>query len=467
MARKSHAVTAVSFFLLGATLAVTLDTAAGPKRRDARFEKLDVFARVLSYVESNYVENVDDRRLVYGAVKGMVRTLDPHSAFMTPDEFSDMRADTDGEFGGVGIEIDDDDGVLVVIEPIAGSPAARAGLVKGDRIVAIDGTSIRGKKDDSAGRLRGKPGTQVKITVERAGWEAPRNFTLVREIIRVAATDSMMLAPGIGYIRIKQFQERTDQEVIAALEKIQAASPRGVEGVVLDLRGNPGGLLDQAVRVADVFLDKGVIVTTVGRGGKKLEEESAREHGTWGGFPMVCLVNGGSASASEIVAGALQDHGRAVLVGTQTFGKGSVQSVYEFEDGSGLKLTVARYLTPEGRSIQEKGITPDVVVEQLDATKLKDARIDSGGQRERDLQGHLSNPAKDDRSAKNQPTSEAARIAEQALENDYQLKSAFQTLRSWMRFQKQNRPRTEGEKRSPSAVKRSNDGDLTRGMTER
>jgi carboxyl-terminal processing protease len=434
---RPHAKTAAGF-LAGVVFTLAIGAGAGPspKKRDARFEKLDVFARVLSYVEANYVEKVDDRRLVYGAVKGMVRTLDPHSAFMTPEEFADMRADTDGEFGGVGIEIDDDDGILVVIEPIDGSPAARAGLRAGDRIVAIDGKSLKGDRGDTAGRLRGRPGTDVTVDVERAGWDKPRRFTLTREIIRVAAVDSFLLGPGIGYIRIKQFQERTDQEVLAALEKIKAGSPRGVEGIVLDLRGNPGGLLDQAVRVADIFLEKGVIVSTVGRGGKKLEEELAREHGTWGGFPMVCLVNGSSASASEIVAGALQDHGRAVIVGTQSFGKGSVQSVYEFEDGSGLKLTVARYLTPNGRSIQEKGITPDVEVEQLDPEKLADAAIGDAGQRERDLDGHLRNTSTD--GGKPAGATGADAKAALALKRDYQLRTAFQTLKSWMQFQKQN-----------------------------
>jgi carboxyl-terminal processing protease len=444
--RSSH----VGAFAAGVALTLAAGAiAAGPQKKPkTKFEKLDVFARVLSYVESNYVEEIDERKLVYGSVKGMVRTLDPHSAFMTPDEFADMRADTDGEFGGVGIEIDEQDGILVVIEPIPSSPAARAGLQKGDKIIAIDGKSLKASKpgSDGAGRLRGKPGTPVEITVQRTGWDKPHDYTLTREIIHVAAVDSMLLEPGIGYIRIKQFQERTDQEVVAALEDIKAKSKSGVEGLVLDLRGNPGGLLDQAVRVADIFLEKGVIVTTVGRGGKKLEEESARSHGTWGGFPIVLLVNGGSASASEIVAGALQDHDRAVIVGTQTFGKGSVQSVYEFEDGSGLKLTVARYFTPSGRSIQEKGITPDVVVEQLDPEKLDAARLEDGGQREADLDGHLKNESK---------PGEASRTnaAVDALRKDYQLRTAFQTLQSWMRFQKQ--------------AKSGENGDLTRARVER
>jgi carboxyl-terminal processing protease len=424
MPSRSH----VAAFLLGFVLAATVGAdAAKPKK--AKFEKLDVFARVLSYVESNYVEGVDEEKLVYGAVKGMVRTLDPHSSFLTPTEFNDMRADTDGEFGGVGIEIEEDDGVLVVLQTIPGSPAERAGLAPKDRIVTVDGAPTKGRGgDDTAGRLRGKPGTTVKVEVERAGWDQPHPFTLTRELIQVAAVESRVLDDGIGYVRIKQFQERTDREVEDALEKIKAAVPGGVQGLVLDLRGNPGGLLDQSAKVADLFLSSGVIVTTIGKGGRKLEEYDAREHGTFSDFPMTVLVNGGSASAAEIVAGALQDHERAVIVGTQTYGKGSVQSIFQFEDGSGLKLTVARYFTPSGRSIQEKGITPDVIVEQLDPDKLKEAKVKEGATREKDLEHHLANRQSD---------ASASTAGTEELERDHQLNTAFQTLKAWRRFQRQ------------------------------
>jgi carboxyl-terminal processing protease len=430
MLKRSHA----GAFVLGAGLAVAIGAAAGPSGRgERRFGKLDVFARVLSYVEANYVEEIDERKLVYGAVKGMMRTLDPHSDFMTPDEFADMRADTDGEFGGIGIEVTDDKGVIVVVEPLANSPASRAGLLRGDRIVAIDGVATaRPAGGDTTGRLRGRPGTMVKLDVERKGWDRAREFTLTRELIHVQAVESMLLEPGIGYVKLKQFQERTDEELVAALRTLRDQSGGGLTGVVLDLRGNPGGLLDQAVKVADVFLPSGTIVSTVGRGGRKLEEEKARGAGTWDSFPMVVLVNGGSASASEIVAGALQDHGRALIVGTQTFGKGSVQSVFEFSDGSGLKLTVARYFTPSGRSIQEKGIAPDVVVEQLDDQKLRDARVTDGGQRERDLEGHLRNPD----AAADASGAPGSRSARDVIDRDYQLRTAFQTLASWKRFQR-------------------------------
>jgi carboxyl-terminal processing protease len=354
MIRASHA----AAFGLGAAMTMTALAVAAPKHR---FDKLDVFARVLSYVEQNYVEEVDEGKLVYGAAKGMVRTLDPHSAFMTPDEYRDMKADTEGEFGGVGVEVDDDAGVIVVVGPLPGSPAARAGLEKGDRIVAIDGVPTKGQS--GSGRLRGKPGTSVVLTVERTGWGEPRPFTLVRELIHVQAVEASLLANGVAYVRLKQFQERADEEMVAALTRLQTEAGGRLSGLVLDLRGNPGGLLDQAVKVSDLFLAQGVIVTTVGRSGHKLDEERARAYGTWDGFPIACLVNGSSASASEIVAGALQDHARAVIVGTSTYGKGSVQSIFDLGDGSGLKLTVARYLTPSGRTIQGKGITPDRVIE--------------------------------------------------------------------------------------------------------
>jgi carboxyl-terminal processing protease len=437
MPKRSH----VGAFALGAALAVAVAAGAGPgkdRSGERRFSKLDVFARVLSYVEANYVEAIDERKLVYGAVKGMMRTLDPHSDFMTPEEFADMRADTDGEFGGIGVEVTEDKAGIVVVEPLAGSPAARAGLARGDRIVAIDGVAVGGKTPgaDGTGRLRGRPGTSVRLDVERKGWERPRSFVIVREMIHVAAVESALLEPGIGYVKLKQFQERTDEEVLAALTTLRDQSGGLLIGVILDLRGNPGGLLDQAVKVADVFLPSGLIVSTVGRGGKKLDEERAREAGTWDEFPMVVLVNGGSASASEIVAGALQDHGRALIVGTPTFGKGSVQSVFEFADGSGLKLTVARYFTPSGRSIQEKGIAPDVIVEQLDNQKLKDAKLGEPGTRERDLDNHLRNPQTGERDGVASAAPQNQKTARELIERDYQLRTAFQTLSSWKRFQR-------------------------------
>jgi carboxyl-terminal processing protease len=382
----------VAAFAAGIVATTTISVLA-ERRQVKRFDELDTFARVLSLVENNYVEAIDEKKLIYGAAKGMVRTLDPHSAFLTPEEFADLRADTDGEFGGVGLQIDSEDDALVVRDVLADTPAERAGLEVGDRIVAIDGVSTEGKdSDDLVAKLRGRPGTQVVVTIIRPGsaGASRRDVTVVREIIKVKAVEWAVLADGVGYVRIKQFQERTATELGDALIAIEKQQGK-LAGLVLDLRGNPGGLLDQSVQVADLFLDGGIIVTTRGRGGKALDEETAKAAGTWSGFPMVVLMNGSSASASEIVAGALQDHGRALIVGTRSYGKGSVQSIIPLDDGSGLKITVARYYTPSGRSIQEKGITPDLEVEQLDPDKLAGATVDESGDREEDLDGHLRN----------------------------------------------------------------------------
>ena len=408
----------VAAFLLGAAVATATIAGAGPQRR---FGKLDVFARVLTYVENNYVERVDAQALVYGAAKGLVKTLDPHSAFMTPREFADLKDDTDGQFGGVGVEIDDRGDALRVVEPLPDTPASRAGLKVGDLITHVDGQPASG--DDGAARLRGRPGTTVSLTIERAGWQEPRTFALTREVIRVKAVELDVIAPGVAWIRLKQFQERTDAELTAALEA--AKGKDRLNGVILDLRDNPGGLLDQAVRVADLFLTKGTIVTTVGRGGKKLEEHAAREAGTYAGFPMIVLLDGGSASASEIVAGALQDHKRALVVGTRSFGKGSVQNIYELDDGSGLKLTTARYLTPSGRSIQERGIDPDLVAERVDPASARGAE----DRREVDLAGHLANPGKvgDKRGGLSDQ-------GQRMVRGDSQLAMAWQALLAWDRL---------------------------------
>jgi carboxyl-terminal processing protease len=444
--RSSH----LAAFAAGAATAVAVAAWGAPKRQAKRFDDLDTFAHVLSLVEQNYVEQIDEQKLLWGASKGMVHTLDPHSAFLTPEEFQDLKADTDGEFGGVGLQIDVDDAGLVVREVLADTPAARAGLQAGDRIVSIDGEPTEGHEgDEITSRLRGSPGSKVTIEISRKGWDKPRAFPITREIIHVKAVEAMLVAPGIGYLRIKQFQERTDEEVDAAMKDLEKQNGGKLGGLLLDLRGNPGGLLDQAVRVADLYLDEGVIVTTRGRGGRKLEEEDARAAGTYSGFPIVCLVNGGTASASEIVAGALQDHGRALMLGTRTYGKGSVQSIIPLDDGSGLKITVARYYTPKGRSIQEKGIDPDVTVEQLDPDKLDGARVVEDGEREEDLDGHLRNdqgggaapgkgkrsksqPAKPGRAAVSKAPDAGQSPADALMRRDYQVQVGLQTLQALM-----------------------------------
>lgn len=397
------------------------------------YRKLSIFTRALSYIENNYVEDVDQERLVYGAIKGMTEALDPHTTFMAPEAYRQMKDETTGEFPGIGIEVDrkGTQGQLTVVAPIEGTPAARAGLRTGDAILEIDGKGTHGLSiEDAIKLMRGNRGTRVRLMVSRAGWTAPREYSIVRDIIRIVSVQSRMLDSGMGYVKITQFTDRTDRDLEAQLEQLEHAAGGKLKGLVLDMRGNPGGLFDQAVRVADLFIDRGLIVRTIGKSGRVVDEELAHARGSKTYFPMVTLVNGSSASASEIVAGALQDHRRSLILGTPTFGKGSVQSVIELEDGSGLKLTVARYYTPSGRSIQEQGIQPDVVVEQLKVAEIARIVDDSGEPRtrERDMDRHLRNE---------QGKAASAASAAGGL-SDYQLKTGLDYLRAAERLTAKN-----------------------------
>jgi carboxyl-terminal processing protease len=331
---------------------------------------------------------VDDSKLIYGAIKGMMDTLDPHSTFMPPEQYKQMKVDTQGEFGGVGIEVEVREKWITVVAPLEGTPAERAGLKSGDQIRTIDGKSTEEMRLFEAVRaMRGPRGTRVRITVKRPGVKKLLKFEIVRDIIKIDSVSSKMLAPHVGYIRLKKFQERSDEQLKLALR--QMLKKGKLRGLILDLRNNPGGLLDQAVRVADLFIEGGLIVRTRGKRGRLMDSEKAHSKGTYTGFPMICLVNGGSASAAEIVAGALQDHKRAVVIGTGTFGKGSVQTIIDLDDGSGLKLTIARYYTPKGRSIQERGIEPDILVQET-PPPAKKRKL----KREKDLKRHLPSEGK-------------------------------------------------------------------------
>jgi carboxyl-terminal processing protease len=353
------------------------------------YEKLKVFTEILSLVQSNYVEEVNSRDLIYGAVKGMLDTLDPHSAFMTPEAFKEMQVETQGSFGGLGIEITVKDRMLTVVAPIDGTPAERAGILPGDRIVKIEGQATRDMTlMDAVRKLRGPKGSKVTISILREGSSEPMDITLVREVIEVHSVRSKDLGDGIYYVRITSFQEKTSKDLEKALDQAQKA---GDAALILDLRNDPGGLLNQAVAVSDMFLDKGqLIVYTEGRIKNQDLRFTAEHTNGLPKWPMVVLVNGGSASASEIVAGALQDWKRAVLIGTKTFGKGSVQTVIPLSDGSGLRLTTAKYFTPRGRSIHGIGITPDIVVEAVrpevaaQRQKEEDAQRLSAGERPRE-----------------------------------------------------------------------------------
>jgi carboxyl-terminal processing protease len=363
-------------FLLGVVSGVLLTVAVGAgaawagSEIDGTYKKLRVLAQVLTYVQQSYVEEVDGDELVYDAITGMLSHLDPHSVFMRASEYEKLREDTAGEFGGLGVEVglvNDHGREVLQIEVVhADGPSAIAGLKPGDRVLAVDGEPMVDQPLEASVRLmRGVPGTRVVLTVARKSWDKPRDIPLVRRQVKVPSVDTDELGGGVAYVRIRAFQDRTDQELakaIADLRRKGRAEGRELSGLVLDLRDNPGGLLDEGVRVADRFLASGTIVSTQGRNPRNAERELAHPEGTEQDLPVVVLVNEGTASASEIVAGALQDHKRAKLVGTRTFGKGSVQTLFGLDDGAGLKLTIARYFTPSGRSIQDTGIQPDLPI---------------------------------------------------------------------------------------------------------
>ena len=380
------ALVAAAFF---AGLAADHAASAARRLQAQPYRPLDVFSDVLAHVENSYVEEVDEKELVYGAIDGMMARLDPHSMFMRPDVYRQMRDDTTGEFDGLGLELTVQDGELTVITPVVESPGERAGIRPGDRIVSIDGAPTKEMTlSEATRRLKGAAGTRITLEIMREGFSAPQKLVLVRDRIRTQSVDLRVLDPTrrYVYVRIRTFQDRTDRALAKALDDARAQLGGQIRGLVLDLRNNPGGLLDQAVRVSDVFLSSGVIVTTAGRNRRNVETERAHEKDTEPNYPVIVLVNKGTASASEIVAGALQDHQRAVIMGTTTFGKGSVQTIIELEDGSGLKLTVARYYTPKNRSIQERGIVPDVIVADAAAPRAEDSQPG-----ERELKRHLKN----------------------------------------------------------------------------
>ena len=352
------------------------------------YRGLKTFSEVIEQIERNYVDPVDSKDLIEKAIEGMVRSLDPHSSFMPPDELEELRVGTKGEFGGIGISIVMRDGYVTVISPIEGTPAYKAGIKTWDRIIKVDGEPTRDLRD-AVKRMRGPKGTPVTVTVMRKGLADPIDFNLVRDIIEVESVRSLMLEPGYGYVWITNFQEDTTEELEAALEKLESGEKPPLKGLILDLRDNPGGLLPQAISVSEMFLNSGKILTIEGRLKQHTKVFEAHPADVPRNYPMVVLINGGSASASEIVAGALQDNKRAVLLGTTSFGKGSVQTVETLYGGYGLKLTVARYFTPSGRSIQAKGIEPDIVVSRRVLEEGEEPSADDGRIHEKDLKNHL------------------------------------------------------------------------------
>ena len=355
---------------------------------DQTYEELKVFSDVLDIIEKNYVDPVEPKELIRGAIQGMINSIDPHSAYLLPEAYKDLQIETKGEFSGIGIVITMQDNMITVISPIEGTPAYEAGVKAGDVIIKVDGEETKAMMLwEAVKKMRGKKGTEVVITVLRKGVTDPIDFTLVRDIIPLESVRSHLLKPGYGYIRITNFREKTGHDVMTALQKLES-DKTPLKGLILDVRDNPGGLLDQAIEVADIFLDKGEIVSIKGRREAHSKTYMARKNTVKHSYPIVLLINGGSASAAEIVAGALQDHGRCVVLGTTSFGKGSVQTVEPLRDGSGLKLTIARYYTPNGKAIQATGIIPDIVVEPRDLSTEEESA--EPRMKEKDLKNHIS-----------------------------------------------------------------------------
>lgn len=411
----------LSGILLGLSLAVGHSVyALKDDEKQIPFEDLQAFTEVFSKVKSDYVESVDDKKLIEDAIRGMLNGLDPHSAFLNTSEFSDLKIGTTGQFGGLGIEVGMENGFVKVISPIDDTPASRAGIQASDLIIKLDDKSVKGMTlNDAVKLMRGKPNTDIDLTIVREGEAKPLVIKITREIIRVKSVKNRMLESGYGYVRITNFQSRTTTDLLKAISDLQKQAQ--LKGMVLDLRNNPGGVLNDAVGVSDAFINDGLIVYTEGR----LDDSSHRYLATPGdslnGAPLVVLINGGSASASEIVAGAVQDHKRGIIMGTKSFGKGSVQTIQELRNGSAVKLTTARYFTPKGRSIQAKGIEPDI---QLSTVKLseKDEKARETYS-ESDLEGSLSNPNGD--SDGNVKKSNGEELAQ----SDFQLYEALNLLK--------------------------------------
>jgi len=409
--------------LLGLTLAVGHSVYALKDDDQIPFEDLQAFTEVFSRVKSDYVESVDDKKLIEDAIRGMLNGLDPHSSFLNTTEFSDLKIGTTGQFGGLGIEVGMENGFVKVISPIDDTPAFRAGVKASDMIIKLDEKSVKGMTlNEAVKMMRGKPNTSIDLTIVREGEPKPLVIQITREIIRVKSVKNRMLEPGYGYVRITNFQSRTTTDLLKAISDLQ--KQERLKGMVLDLRNNPGGVLNGAVGVSDAFISDGLIVYTEGR----IDDSSHRYLATPGdslnGAPLIVLLNGGSASASEIVAGAIQDHKRGIIMGTKSFGKGSVQTIQELRNGSAVKLTTARYFTPNGRSIQARGIEPDIVSNTLKLSEDKANARESYS--ESDLEGRLSNPngeSEGDSSEKVKPETE------DLAKTDFQLYEALNLLK--------------------------------------
>jgi carboxyl-terminal processing protease len=415
-----------------------------------RYSELQTFSKILSLTQQYYVDEIDTKKLINGAIKGMLRELDPHTSYMPPEAFKEFESETSGEFGGLGIEISIANNVLTIISPIEDTPAWKAGIKPGDKIVAINGESTKGfSLVDASNSLKGKDGAKVTLSIVREGSDKPLDIVITRGRVKIKSVKTTKLDDGFIYIKITSFIENTGADLEKVLTDFKSKNNGNIEGVLIDLRRNPGGLLEQAIRVSDLFIKEGVIVSTIGRDPKNKEISYATKKAPFGDVPVVVLMNEYSASASEIVAGALQDNKRAVIVGERSFGKGSVQSAIKLGDGSGLKLTVARYYTPSGVSIQSEGIKPDIQIEDIDAEVFAKAINKRESYREKDIAGHLKgDKEKQAEKANNMPTTiEKSTVAwwkdigskkeaelndkEKLFKTDYQAYQAFSYLKAW------------------------------------
>ena len=399
------------------------------------YQHLEIFSNVLVLLQQHYVDEVDTEKIITGAINGMLNSLDPHSSYMSPEDFNELQEETQGSFHGIGIEITVRDNILTVVAPIEGTPAAKKGLEAGDQIIRVNGVLTKNMSlMDAVKSLRGEINTEVTLTIYREKWKEMREITIQRDIIPLYSVKSLLLEPGILYTRINSFQAATTRDFRKALRA--AAKENPINGLVLDLRNNPGGLLDQAVKIADIFLDSGIIVSTKGRDGREQMVFEAHNGGPHNDFPMVVLVNGGSASGSEIVAGALQDNKRAIILGTTTFGKGSVQTVLPMPGGAGIRLTTARYYTPNGTSIQATGIHPDIEAPLTLESQERDQNSIIPLVREKDLPGHFTNTTQKTPSKETEPVDTIDDAKQQQLEikekleKDSQLRTALIILKS-------------------------------------
>ncbi len=414
--------------IIGAMLTIGQSVFATKQSETLPLAELRAFTDVFTRIKQDYVEQVDDKTLIEYAIRGMLSGLDPHSSYLNEEEFNELRVGTSGEFGGLGIEVNMEDGFVKVVSPIDDTPAQQAGMKSGDLIIRIDGKPVKGMTLNEAVKLmRGKPGSTINLTVVRQGLDKPLSVDIVRAIIQVNSVKHRLMDNDFGYLRISHFQVKTTQNMLEAIDTMNTESKGKLKGLVLDLRNNPGGVLSAAVGVSNAFIEKGLIVYTDGRETGSRLRYNANPGDAMNAAPVVVLVNGGSASASEIVAGALQDHKRAIIMGEKTFGKGSVQTIQDLQTGGAVKLTTARYYTPSGRSIQAKGINPDIVVELLEVTNREKPVVDS--LKESNLSGHLENTDQQEQTSAEQKKDTTQPPASDPSTDDYQLFQALNLLK--------------------------------------